>query len=96
VGLGRDSLYGNGTLDGGTGRDRIFTGMGFDFVYAKDGYRDYINCNGEGNYRIVSDEGLDVFDRCPSTKSAAKSGTVQEGERVMVTCAIDHGGDPPR
>ncbi len=86
-GSGRDRLYGNDgndTLDGGPGRDRIFTGFGFDFVYAKDGYKDYINCNGHGNYRLVFDKGLDVLDKCPSPKSATKSGADQEGEQIVL------------
>jgi hypothetical protein len=51
-----DRLEGNGgkdTLDGGAGEDRIFTANSFDFVYARDGDRDVVNCNGQGNYRIV-------------------------------------------
>jgi Ca2+-binding RTX toxin-like protein len=86
-GSGPDRLYGNNgndTLDGGPGRDRIFTGFGFDFVYAKDGYKDYINCNGHGNYRLVFDKGLDVLDKCPSPKSATKSGDVENDEQVVV------------
>jgi hypothetical protein len=75
---------GNDILDGGPGRDRIFTGFGFDFVYAKDGYKDYINCNGHGNYRLVFDKGLDVLDKCPSPKSATKSGDVENDEQVVV------------
>ena len=58
--------------------------MGFDLVYAKDGYKAYINCNGEGNYRIEFGEGPDVPDRCPSPKSAAKSGAVEKGEQVVL------------
>jgi Ca2+-binding RTX toxin-like protein len=86
-GSGRDRLYGNDgndTLDGGPGRDRIFTGFGFDFVYAKDGYKDYINCNGDDNYRLVFDKGLDMLDKGPSPKSATKSGADQEGEQVVL------------
>jgi Ca2+-binding RTX toxin-like protein len=86
-GSGADRLYGNesnDTLDGGPGRDRIFTGFGFDFVYAKDGYKDYINLNGHGNYRLVFVKGLDVLDKCPSPKSATKGGDVGNDEQVVV------------
>ena len=94
--VGQDTLLGFGAGDllvgrsaadqlaGGSGRDRIFTGFGFDFVYAKDGYKDYINCNGHGNYRLVFDKGLDVLDKCPSPKSATKSGADQEGEQIVL------------
>ena len=84
-GSGRDRLYGNDgndTLDGGPGRDRIFTGFGFDFVYAKDGYKDYINCNVHGNYRLVFDKVLDVLLKCLRPKSDTKSGAAQEGEQI--------------
>jgi Ca2+-binding RTX toxin-like protein len=81
-GPGNDRLEGNDgndTLDGGSGRDLILTGRGFDFVYAQDGYRDTINCNGQGDYRIVFDR-FDDLDRCPGTHTNAKSasaGSVQ-------------------
>ena len=86
-GSGADRLYGNDgndTLDGGSGRDKIFTGLGFDFVYAKDGYKDYINCGGHGTYRLVVDKGLDVLDNCPNPKSATKSGAVEDDEQIVV------------
>ena len=88
-GFGADRLEGNDgndTLDGGRGEDRIFTGRGFDFVYAADGHRDVINCNGEGNYRIVFDEDLDRFERCPGVSSASTSAaSVDDGQaRVLV------------
>ena len=86
-GSGPDRLYGNNgndTLDGGPGRDKIFTGFGFDFVYAKDGYKDYINCHGNSNYRLVFDVGLDVLDNCPSPKSSAKSAAEEPGEKIVV------------
>ena len=94
--MGQDTLLGFGAGDllvgrsaadqlaGGSGRDRIFTGFGFDFVYAKDSYKDYINCNGHGNYRLVFGKGLDVLDKCPSPKSATKSGADQEGEQIVL------------
>ena len=82
---GADRLYGqmgNDTLDGGGGRDVIYTGEGFDFVYARDGESDYINCNGEGNYRVLFDRGLDRIEGCPGISSAksAEGG----GETVTV------------
>jgi Ca2+-binding RTX toxin-like protein len=73
-GSGPDLLEGNDTLVGGGGRDRIFTG-GFDLVFAFDGNRDYINCNGGGRYRIVFDRRLDRLDRCPGSGSARTSAT---------------------
>ncbi len=91
-GSGPDRLYGNegnDTLDGGPGRDRIFTGFGFDFVYAKDGFKDYINCNGQGNYRLVFDKGLDALAKCPSPKSATKSGAVED-EQIVVNYSNLH------
>jgi hemolysin type calcium-binding protein len=77
-GSGPDLLEGNDgndTLVGGGGRVRIFTGGGFDLVFAFDGNRDYINCNGEGRYRIVFDRRLDRLDRCPGSGSARTSAT---------------------
>lgn len=91
-GPGDDRLEGNDgndTLDGGTGRDLILTGRGFDFVYAQDGYKDTINCNGQGDYRIVFDR-FDDLERCPGANTEAKSaiadgvGTEIQGGRVTV------------
>jgi Ca2+-binding RTX toxin-like protein len=81
-GAGPDHLAGNAgndTLDGGPGEDRIFTGAGFDFVYARDGDRDYVNCNGQSNYRISFDENLDRLDRCPGANFDAKSSATVSG-----------------
>ena len=82
---GADRLYGqmgNDTIDGGAGRDVIYTGEGFDFVYAHDGESDYINCNGQGNYRVVFDRGVDRIEGCPGISSAART---EAGEEATVT-----------
>jgi Ca2+-binding RTX toxin-like protein len=76
-GSGPDRLEGNegnDTLVGGTGEDRIFTGKGFDFVFAADGNRDVINCDSDGNYRIIFDQNLDRLERCPGANTDAKAG----------------------
>ena len=81
---GADRLYGqkgNDTLDGGAGRDVIYTGEGFDLVYARDGESDYINCNGEGNYRVFFDRGVDRIEGCPGISSAQSA----EGGGATVT-----------
>jgi len=86
-GFGPDRLEGNDgndTLDGGQGEDRIFTGRGFDFVYAADGDRDVINCNGERNYRIVFDDNLDRFERCPGVNTASTSAARADDRQTRV------------
>jgi Ca2+-binding RTX toxin-like protein len=80
--LGADRLEGNDgndTPDGGIGEDRIFTGGGFDFVYVRDGDRDYVNCNGQTNYRIIFDENLDRLERCPGANSDARVRATKAG-----------------
>jgi hypothetical protein len=91
-GFGADRLEGNDgndTLDGGRGEDRILTGRGFDFVYAADGDRDVINCNGEGNYRIVFDENLDRFERCPGVNTASTSAARAGDRQTRVLVVTD-------
>ena len=86
-GFGPDRLEGNDgndTLDGGRGEDRIFTGRGFDFVYAADGDRDVINCNGQGGYRIVFDDGLDRFERCPGAGTASTTTLSDKGRQKIL------------
>lgn len=88
-GFGPDRLEGNDgndTLDGGRGEDRIFTGRGFDFVYAADGHKDYINCNGQREYRVVFDAGLDRFDRCPGSNTTSTSAaSANKGQQRIVS-----------
>ncbi len=61
---------GNDTLDGGQGKDEIFTGSGFDLVYAADDQEDIIDCGGEGGYRIEFDAELDTLNNCPDSAAA--------------------------
>jgi len=88
-GPGDDRLEGNDgndTLDGGRGNDLIFTGRGFDFVYAADGDRDVVNCNGEGNYRIIFDKNLDQLEHCPGANTDAKaSATGSSGRGIALS-----------
>jgi Ca2+-binding RTX toxin-like protein len=88
-GTGPDRLEGNegnDTLVGGEGEDRIFTGKGFDFVFAADGDRDVVNCNGEGNYRIIFDKNLDQLEHCPGANTDAKaSATGSSGRGIALS-----------
>jgi Ca2+-binding RTX toxin-like protein len=91
-GFGPDRLEGNDgndTLDGGRGEDDIFTGSGFDFVYAADGDRDVINCNGQRDYRIVFDESLDRFERCPGVSTASTSAASADDRQTRVLLVTD-------
>jgi hypothetical protein len=86
-GFGNDRLEGNDgndTLDGGRGEDRILTGTGFDFVYAADGNRDVINCNGQTNYRVIFDGNLDQLERCPGSNTAAARSMGRNVRELMV------------
>jgi len=59
--VGDDEIYGGGGDDeiyGGPGRDALLGGAGDDFIEAKDGERDYLEC-GSGN-DVVS---VDLADR---------------------------------
>ena len=97
-GSGPDTVIGgNGddVLDGGNGEDTITTNKGFDVVYAGDGDKDTIDCNGEGGYYIASfDRGIDTDideetgkDMCPgsfnpaaaSVAAASEEGSPAEG-----------------
>ena len=92
-GFGADRLKGNDgndTLDGGRGQDRILTGRGFDFVYAADGIRDVINCNGQGNYRIIFDANLDRFERCPGVRTASTSDARADDRQTKVLLVTDN------
>jgi hypothetical protein len=85
-GTGPDRLEGNDgndTLVGGSGEDRIFTGKGFDFVFAFDGDRDVVNCDGEGDYRIIFDENLDRLERCPGADTDA-TGSGRRGTALSI------------
>ena len=74
---GRDSIHADegDILDDGQvlrpienpGIDRIYSGKGPDSVYAKDGYRDYINCGKNRNDQARFDEGLDKVVSCEIT-----------------------------
>jgi hemolysin type calcium-binding protein len=92
-GFGDDRLEGNDgndTLDGGRGEDEIFTGSGFDFVYAADGDRDVINCNGQRDYRIIFDERLDRFERCPGASTASTSAASADDRQIRVLLVTDN------
>jgi hypothetical protein len=64
---------GNDTPVGGPGEHRIFTGPDFDFVFAIDGDRDVVDCNGQTRYRIVFEENPDRLERCPGANIDAKA-----------------------
>jgi hypothetical protein len=38
-----------------------------------------VNCNGQSNYRIVFDEGLDRLDRCTGANADARSRAAKAG-----------------
>jgi hypothetical protein len=69
----------------GVGLMWFFTGSGFDFVYASDGDRDVINCNGQRAYRIIFDEGLDRFERRPGVNTASTSADDRQTRVLLVT-----------
>jgi hypothetical protein len=66
------------------GQGRIFTGNGFDPVFAFDGNRDITNCNGGSRYRIVFDRNLDRFECCPGVNSGARSAATSGGATQAV------------
>ena len=72
-------------MDGGPDNDEIFTGPGFDFVFAEDGEQDLINCNDEGLFRLEVDPGPDIIEDCPrsSSRSATSADTSENSENII-------------
>ncbi|MBA4116695.1 MAG: hypothetical protein H0X71_09765 [Rubrobacter sp.] len=70
------------------GNDLVFTGSGFDFVFAKDGERDTIDCNDEGLFRLEIDEGLDTLVNC--LQSLARSATSADTGESSQSIVIDY------
>lgn len=60
----------------------ILTGRGFDFVYAQDGQRDTINCNGQSDYRIIYDRRTDNLVGCPGANTDADSASAAGSVRT--------------
>ena len=92
---GNDTLNGgagNDTLDGGPGNDTLFMGAGIDYVNARDGEVDTIDCGNQGGYYILFDPSVDRFVNCPpagsstaSTASAAPAAGQSPSEGVLIS-----------